>query len=211
MEFSEIVPVLETMITDYGIIGIFLAMLIETIFPPIPSEIVMPVAGFLAFEAGLGLIGLLKIILAGTAGATLGATIIYWVARYGGQPLVLKYGKKFLINEKKLNGVEKWFEKYGDFTVFLCRMAPALREIISIPAGIVKMKFPKFLVLTFFGSLVWTAFLGAIGYFFADTWRNFNLGTTFKFIAVVIVFGIMIYLIMSYFRNKNNSNMKQNH
>lgn len=210
MQFSEMVPVLETMIADYGTLGIFLAMLIETIFPPIPSEIVMPLAGFLAFEAGLGLVGLLKMILAGTAGATLGATIIYAVARYGGQPLVLKYGKKFLINEKKLNTAEKWFEKHGDYTVFLCRMAPALREIVSIPAGIAKMKFTKFLALTFFGSLAWTAFLGCIGYFFADTWRNFNLNMTFNLIAVVIVFGIIIFVIMRYFKNKNNSNMKQN-
>ena len=200
---SELVATLETLIINYGEIGVFAAMLLETIFPPIPSELVMPFAGFLTASAGLGYFRLFTMILAGTAGASLGAVVIYLVARHAGRPLILKTGKRFMIDEDKLLMVERWFEKHGDHTVFLCRMAPGLREVVSIPAGIAKMNFTKFLILTVAGSFIWTAFLGLIGYFLGDAWEQLDLKSVFNLIAVVLVLGIVVYFVRRHFKSNN--------
>ena len=198
---SELVLILESLIIDYGEIGVFAAMLLETVFPPIPSELVMPFAGFLASSAGLGYFRLFTMIISGTLGATLGAVIIYFVARHAGRPLILKTGKRFMIDEKKLMMVERWFEKHGDHTVFLCRMAPGLREIVSIPAGIAKMNFTKFFILTLAGTFIWTAFLGIVGYLLGDAWEELNPKTFFNLVTVLLVLAFVVYIVRSHFKN----------
>ena len=187
-------PVLEEIVTTFGAAGIFIAMFIETIFPPIPSEIVMPLAGYIANTTSQGQIGLIAMILAGAAGSTLGNIMIYTIARKGGRPLILKYGKKLGVDKKKVDAADSWFGKYGAYAVFFCRMAPGLRELISIPAGIARMNFWKYSSITFAGSVVWSAFLGGIGFYLAS-WEGLGIERTLTIFTAIVVLSIVTYFI----------------
>lgn len=151
---------------DYLYEGIFLAALIETIIPPIPTLAVFPTAGFLASQQGLPLIGVIPMILLGAIGATLGTSGIYLIALKLGRVVLLKYLSYMRISEKKLERVEVWFEKYGDKAVFLGRLIPVMREMISVPAGLLKMRIPKFVLYTFAGSCIWSSGTILAGYYF---------------------------------------------
>ena len=148
--------------------GIFLAALLETIVPPIPTLAVFPTAGFLASQQQIPLIGVIPMILLGATGATIGTSAIYLIALKLGRVVLLRYLHYVKISEKKLERVEIWFEKYGDKAVFLGRMVPVMREMISIPAGLLKMKIPKFVMYTFAGSLIWSAGTILAGYYFGE-------------------------------------------
>ena len=114
--------------------GIFLAALIETVIPPIPTLSVFPTAGFLASQQGISLLGVIPMIILGATGATIGTSVIYFIALKLGRNVLLRYLKNFRISEKKLERVEIWFEKYGDKAVLIGRMVPVMREMISVPA-----------------------------------------------------------------------------
>lgn len=148
--------------------GIFLAALLETIVPPIPTLAVFPTAGFLASQQQIPLIGVIPMILLGATGATIGTSAIYLIALKLGRVVLLRYLHYVKVSEKKLERVEIWFEKYGDKAVFLGRMVPVMREMISIPAGLLKMKIPKFVMYTFAGSLIWSAGTILAGYYFGE-------------------------------------------
>jgi len=148
--------------------GIFLAALLETIVPPIPTLAVFPTAGFLAFQQGIPLIGLIPMIILGAIGATVGTSAIYLVALKLGRVVLLRYLRYVKVSEKKLQRVEIWFEKYGDKAVFLGRMVPVMREMISVPAGLLKMRIPKFILYTFAGSCVWSTGTILSGYYFGE-------------------------------------------
>ena len=148
--------------------GIFLAALVETIVPPIPTLAVFPTAGFLASQQGIPLIGVIPMIILGAIGATIGTSSIYFIALKLGRAVLLRYLKHFRISEKKLERVEDWFEKYGDKAVFLGRMVPVMREMISVPAGLLKMKIPKFVLYTFGGSCIWSTGTILSGYYFGE-------------------------------------------
>ncbi len=149
--------------------GVFVAALVETIIPPIPTLAVFPTAGFLASQEGFSLLSVVPLILVGALGATIGTTAIYLIALKLGRRILLRYLKFLKISEKKLERVEIWFEKYGDKAVFLGRMIPVMREMISVPAGLLEMKFPKFILYTFAGSLVWAAATILAGYYFGES------------------------------------------
>ena len=149
--------------------GIFLAALLETIVPPIPTLAVFPTAGFLASQQGISLIGVIPMIILGAIGATIGTSAIYLIALKLGRIVLLRYLKYVKVSEKKLDRVEIWFEKYGDKAVFLGRMVPLMREMISIPAGLLEMKIPKFVLYTFAGSLIWAAGTILAGYYFGES------------------------------------------
>ncbi|AFS80119.1 hypothetical protein NKOR_01015 [Candidatus Nitrosopumilus koreensis AR1] len=148
--------------------GIFIAALIETIVPPIPTLAVFPTAGFLASQQGIPLVGVIPMIILGAIGATLGTSSIYLIALKLGRIVLLRYLKHFRISEKKLIRVENWFAKYGDKAVFLGRMVPVMREMISVPAGLLKMKIPKFVLYTFAGSCIWSTGTILSGYYFGE-------------------------------------------
>ena len=135
------------LIYDLGHLGIFVAALVETLFPIIPSELIFPLAGYVAQDQNLGLEYAITMALAGSLGSTLGAIIIYYISLKLGRKVLLRIGKYVLINEKKLERAEIWFEKHGQLAVFLGRLAPGIRELISIPAGLSKMNIIYF---TFF-------------------------------------------------------------
>ena len=149
--------------------GVFLAALLETIIPPIPTLAVFPTAGFLASQEGFSIWAVIPMILLGALGATIGTTGIYLIALKLGRTILLRYLRFVKVNDSKLERVEIWFEKYGDKAVFLGRMVPVMREMISIPAGLLKMKIPKFVLYTFAGSLIWSTGTILAGYYFGNS------------------------------------------
>ena len=148
--------------------GIFLAALLETVVPPIPTLAIFPTAGFLASQQGITILGIIPMIILGGAGATLGTSIIYIIALKLGRIVLLRYLKYVKVSEKKLERVERWFEKYGDKAVLVGRMIPVMREMISVPAGLLEMKIPKFILYTFIGSLIWSTATILSGYYFGE-------------------------------------------
>ena len=190
----------------YG--GAFLVALIETIFPPIPSEVVMPLAGYIASLGNYGYFGLLIVILCATLGATIGAVVIYYASLKLGRFCILKYGKYFLINQENLSAAERWFEKYGAKAVFFGRMAPGIRELVSIPAGFSKMDFKKFLFYTIIGTFIWTAFLVSLGFFLGVYVEKLNLSGTFGKIGIFLLAVIFIYFIIKFLAKKFESENK---
>ncbi len=166
MPLESIIEFISTLMTDYLYVGVFLAALIETVIPPIPTMVVFPTAGFIASQNGLGLLELFFLGILGGLGASVGSTIIYLIALKLGRTALLKYLKRVKVSEKKLLRVEEWFQKYGDKAVLFGRMVPVFREMVSIPAGLLKMKLPKFLAYTILGSCGWSMTLIFIGYYF---------------------------------------------
>ena len=164
--FDSFLVWISEFLADHLYEGVFLAALVETIVPPIPTLAIFPTAGFLASQQGLSIYSLIPMIILGALGATLGTTGIYLIALKLGRTILLRYLRFVKISEKKLERVEIWFEKYGDKAVFLGRMIPVMREMISVPAGLLKMKIPKFLVYTFAGSLIWSTGTILAGYYF---------------------------------------------
>jgi len=148
--------------------GVFLAALVETIIPPIPTLAIFPTAGFLASQQGIPLIGVIPMIILGGLGATIGTSAIYFIALKLGRIVLLRYLCYLKISEKKLERVEAWFEKYGDKAVLIGRMIPVMREMISVPAGLLQMKIPKFILYTFTGSCIWAAGTILAGYYFGE-------------------------------------------
>lgn len=154
--------------------GIFLAALIETVVPPIPTLAVFPTAGFIASQQGVPLIGIIPMIVLGAIGATIGTSTIYFIALKLGRVVLIRYLRYVKVSEKKLERVEMWFEKYGDKAVLFGRVVPVMREMISIPAGLLKMKIPKFVLYTFVGSCIWSTGTILGGYYFGTA---IGLGT----------------------------------
>ena len=166
MPLEALIEFVTVLIADYLYVGVFLAALIETIIPPIPTMAVFPTAGYIASQNGLGLPELFLLGILGGLGASIGSTVIYLIALKLGRTALLKYLKYVKVSEKKLTKVEQWFQKYGDKAVLFGRMIPVFREMVSIPAGLLKMKLPKFLAYTVLGSCGWSITLIFIGYYF---------------------------------------------
>ncbi|PZR97589.1 MAG: alkaline phosphatase [Chloroflexi bacterium] len=150
--------------TTFGYAGIILAMAIESCCIPLPSEIIMPLAGSYLVH-GFG--DLIIAGLAGAVGCTLGSALAYWVGALGGRPIVEKYGKYLLIRPHHLDTADRWFARWGEATAFFSRLVPVVRTFISFPAGVARMNFPKFLLFTFLGSFPWSFLLAWAG----ATWR----------------------------------------
>jgi membrane protein DedA with SNARE-associated domain len=143
-----------------GYVGIIVLMAMESSIIPVPSEIVIPPAAFLAARGDLSFTG---VILAGTLGSYIGAAISYWVSLWVGRPIVLRFGKYFLIAPDKLERAEVWLSRYEAGGVFFARLLPVIRHLISIPAGIVRMNFWVFSAATIVGSALWCAVLAYLG------------------------------------------------
>ena len=152
-------------ISSMGYAGIVLLMAIESACIPLPSEIIMPFAGFLVFK---GELVLWIVAVAGALGCVLGSIPAYYLGMYGGRPLVEKYGKYILISHKDLNMADDWFAKHGDIIIFIARLLPAVRTFIAFPAGVARMNMPKFIAYTFVGSLIWCFILAYVGMKFGE-------------------------------------------
>ena len=158
----EAINWLVTTIGAMGYTGVFLLMAMESSVIPIPSELVMPPAGYLVHE---GKMNMLAAILCGTVGSLAGAYANYFAAHYLGRPLLLKYGKYVWITEEKFAKVETFFHKHGEISTFIGRLLPVVRHLISLPAGLAGMNHFKFSLYTLLGAGIWVTVLTWIGYF----------------------------------------------
>jgi membrane protein DedA with SNARE-associated domain len=147
-------------VQQWGYPGIVLLMAMESSIFPVPSEIVIPPAAFLATQGRFNVWG---VIAAGTFGSWIGASVTYWVSRWLGRIVIVKWGRFFMISEAKLIRAENWLHRYEAGGVFFARLLPVIRHLISIPAGIVRMNFTTFSVMTFVGSALWCGVLAWFG------------------------------------------------
>jgi membrane protein DedA with SNARE-associated domain len=144
-----------------GYIGIIVLMAMGSTPLPVPAEVVLPPAAFLAAQGKLNMAG---VILAGTLGAYLGAAFMYWVSRWIGRPLILRFGRFILLTPIKLEHAEHWLNRYQAGGVFFARVLPVVRHLVSIPAGIVRMSFPIFSLVTILGSTISCSILAYLGH-----------------------------------------------
>ncbi|EAF1657858.1 DedA family protein [Listeria monocytogenes] len=192
---------METWITsimaDFGYIGIFVLIMVENLFPPIPSEIILTFGGFMTTVTSLNVV---MVIIVATLGSVVGAILLYKVASYFGKErltkIVLKYGRILRLKESDIERAENFFLKYGSWAVFLCRMIPLIRSLISIPAGMTKMKMSKFLILTTAGSLLWNTVLIGLGAMLGESWSEIVIfmdsfsTIIYSIIAILVVVGL---------------------
>jgi membrane protein DedA with SNARE-associated domain len=164
---------IEELIAAIGYPGIVLVMAIENIFPPIPSEAVLPFAGALSAKGELDFWGAVA---AGTAGSLIGAVVLYAIGYFareaGVRKLVATYGKYLFISEKDLDRGAAWFERYGEAVIFFGRLIPIIRSIISVPAGYTRMNFGRFLLFTTLGTALWSLILTYVGRLLGENWED---------------------------------------
>jgi membrane protein DedA with SNARE-associated domain len=144
----------------WGYAGVFILMAMESSIFPVPSEVVMPPAAFWAAQGRMSFAG---VIIAGTAGSYFGSIVSYGISRWLGKPLVYRYGKYFFLSEKNLSIAENWVRKFGTFGIFIARLLPVIRHLISIPAGIFRMNVGRFSLATVVGAGLWCYILSWIG------------------------------------------------
>lgn len=156
-------------INDLGYSGVALLMGIESAAIPLPSEVIMPFSGFLVSEGRFSLQG---IAIAGAVGSVFGSWVTYWIGKYGGRPLVRKYGRYVLITEHDLDLVDRFFARFGIWATLIGRVLPVVRTYISIPAGIARVPFWSFTLTCFVGSYVWSLLLGWIGFKLGENWED---------------------------------------
>lgn len=180
------------LIDQTGYLGVGFLMFLETIFPPIPSEVIMPVAGV---AAGQGRMTYGLVVASGTGGAMLGNIFWYLAARALGiirlKPIVDRWGRWLTVTWPELERAERWFRVNGVFFVFLGRMLPTIRSLVSIPAGLLKMRFRSFVIASTIGTAGWTALLAGAGYKLGENYRDINewLGPASNAILVVLAAG----------------------
>lgn len=175
-------------IHSMGYTGVFIVMTIESAGIPIPSEVVMPYAGFLASDGGIA--HLLLVAAIGCLGTGLGSAIGYGVGRWGGKPFINKYGKYLGVTPDKMLWAERFFCKYGEAACIYTRLLPVVRTFVNVPAGLLGMDFPKFMAYTMIGAFPWCLGLASIGYILGDRWEAI-VGMadliTYAFLGVIAV------------------------
>ncbi|MFH1181176.1 MAG: DedA family protein [bacterium] len=189
-------------ISGAGYLGIFVLMALESACIPVPSEIIMPFSGFLVWEETLAW---WPVILWGTIGNLVGSIAAYFIGRYGGRALVLKYGKYVLLSSDDVEKAERWFNKYGSASIFFSRLLPVVRTFISLPAGIARMPLWKFSLYTFLGSLPWAIVLTYAGLIAGENWKELEIYFK-KFdwaIIIIIVMAIGWWLYNKYKMQKS--------
>ncbi|MGY2895233.1 DedA family protein [Deinococcus sp. UYEF24] len=156
-----------------GYLGIVLLMVLENLFPPLPSELILPAAGFAAARGDLNLVG---VILAGALGSVLGTLPLYYIGRAVGEERLVKwadkYGKWLTLSGKDLRKADDWFDRHGPKAVLFGRMVPGIRSLLSLPAGMSEMALPKFLLYSSVGSGLWAALLAGAGYLLGDNYEQ---------------------------------------
>jgi membrane protein DedA with SNARE-associated domain len=179
------------LIQSFGYLGVFVLMTLESALIPIPSEVTMPFAGFLSDQ---GTLQFWIVVLVGAVGNVMGSLIGYYVGYFIEETVLMRwirsYGRFILITEEDYTTAASWFTRYGNGIVFFSRLLPAIRTFISLPAGVFRMNLGKFVIYTFAGSLLWSAFLTAIGYYLGSQWAS--IGPIFSKIQYLIIACVLI-------------------
>lgn len=198
---------------DFGYIGIGLLILIENLFPPIPSEVILTFGGFMTIESNMTILG---VIIFSTIGSVLGAFILYYIGKIFNKErlkklVTSKYGKYLRVKSEDIDSANKWFDKSGNKTVFFCRFIPVVRSLISIPAGMAEMPKLKFLFYTLAGSVIWNTALVYVGAFAGDK-KDYILMLIDKASNIILIIIVLAFLIVAYYfyqkRSKKESSLK---
>jgi len=191
----------EQVVQSFGLWGVAALMLLENLFPPIPSELVLPLTGFFASRGDLP--GFVPALLAATLGSLLGAFVLYALGRRGGLPLVMRYGGVLRLKEADLDRADGWFDRYGVWVVFFGRMVPGVRSIVSVPAGMSEMPLGRFALLTASGSAVWNALLIGAGWYLGENWRQVSGPVSSASTVVLAVATVaMVLLALQWWRRR---------
>lgn len=182
-----------SVISSMGYAGIVITMAIESACMPLPSEIIMPFSGYLVTT---GRFSLFWTGVAGAVGCVIGSVLAYWVGIWGGRPFLEKYGKYILVSHRDLETADRFFKKYGDLSIFISRLLPVIRTFISLPAGIARMNFTKFVIYTFLGSFLWCLGLAYVGMVLGANWETIRVYVRGAdiFIVILIVAGIIYFV-----------------
>ena len=194
--------------------GVVLLMAIESACIPFPSELIMPLAGWMLIkEPGLSVWYVFMAGAFGAIGNTVGSVVAYYVGKWAGRPFLNKYGRYILISQHDLDTADRWFSRSGSWTVFVSRLLPVVRTFISFPAGITLMNIPKFLIYTFSGSFIWSTGLAYGGYLLGEHWDDLRSAMRpfdpVIIAIVVILIALYIYRHVKHLRaDKQKSNQK---
>ena len=188
-------------ISTLGYLGLALLLVAENLFPPIPSEVVLPLAGFVVGRGDLSFWGAL---LASTTGSVAGALILYALGRYGGRGLVLRYGSWLRVSANELERAEGWFRRYGDWVVLGARVVPLARSVVSIPAGTMKMPLLRFILLTTLGSATWNTLLIGAGVVLGANWERISdpIGSYSDVVLILLAGAAALFLVLRHRRRK---------
>jgi membrane protein DedA with SNARE-associated domain len=203
----QLVDFLMNLFQTIGWFGVVVIMALESANIPIPSEVTMPLAGWMLVQVrGLSawhalLVGGLW----GAVGCTVGSIVSYALGAWGGRPLVERYGKYILIHEEDLEKADRWFARWGDWAAFISRLLPIVRTFISFPAGVVRMRFVRFTVYSFVGSFIWCGLLALGGYYFGEHWEDLRaLMRPFDIPIAVVIVGALAYYVYHHIRKAKN-------
>lgn len=187
-----------------GYAAVFILMALESMIAPIPSEIVMPFAGFLIVQ---GKFSLMAVALISALGSVFGSLISYWMGIFGGRRFIVRFGKYLLLDESHLEWTEKWFQKYGEKTIFISRFIPVVRHLISIPAGIGKMRIGRFMAYTFAGALIWNTFLAWVGMKLRERWEVVHqYSSQIDYVMVGVLVLVLVWFVYRHIKDR-----RQNH
>lgn len=188
---------------QYGYLGVFLLILVENIFPPIPSEVILTFGGFMTTQSNLSP---LLMIVVSTLGSVLGAVFLYKIGNIFNserlERIINKYGRYLRLKSSDVDKAMKWYAKYEFKTVFFCRMVPIVRSLISVPAGMAKMRWAPFLLLTTAGSLIWNSALIYAGVVFGAAWENVIQYMDMYQTITIAVIGIALLVVAAVFIKK---------
>lgn len=198
----ELITWLVSTIGALGYAGIFVLMAMESSVIPIPSEVVMPPAGYLAHR---GEMNMALAIACGTLGSLAGAYANYFASRHLGRPLLIKYGRYVWISEEKLRRVEKFFHDHGEISTFIGRLLPVVRHLISIPAGLAGMNHLKFSIYTLLGAGIWVSVLAYIGYFIGANEELVMRYSNHALVGALVLSTVVAAIYIWNHRRKNNS------
>lgn len=201
IEFLKpLVEFIMSFIAQLGYTGIFFLMILESALIPIPSEIIMPFSGFLS---STGRLDPLLVTLSGSLGNLVGSVLTYYLGIKAGRKFILKYGRYILFKKEHLESTENLFERYGDRISFVGRLLPGIRTYVSLPAGIGKTNFTKFVAYTFAGSLIWNSMLTYVGMSLGSNWKNIDKYSTYLDVAALLA--VAVFVIWFVYKTKRKS------
>lgn len=195
-------------IEQFGYFGVFFLILIENVFPPIPSEVILLISGFFSSYTSLSVF---YMILASTLGSFLGAIILYYIGKIFNKERLKKIvngrlGKILFLKENDIDKADEWFDNKGNKSVFFCRFVPIVRSLISIPAGMSEMPMGKFIIYTICGSMIWNTVLICLGYKLGDNWEYvLTILDKYQMVVIIILIIILGYVIIKFYRKKRKS------
>lgn len=206
MIFERLTGFFTSVISSTSYLGVFFLMVLESMVAPVPSELVMPFAGFLVAD---GKMSLWLVILITSLASLTGSLLSYFVAYFGGKEVIHRFGKFFLLDKGELEWTERWFEKRGSITILVSRFIPVVRHVISIPAGLARMNLKHFVAYTLIGATIWNTFLLFVGIKLRERWELVHEYSSQLDVVIValLVLGIAYYIYRHVKKHRQSHNL----